>query len=276
MILQPGQVAVVTGGGSGIGLALAEAFAARGLLVVIGDLSGPAAMDAADRLRASGGEALGVEVDVRDAAAVDSLAQACIERFGRVDVVCNNAGVIGPEAPMWEQDLRVWQWMVDVVLLGVVHGIRAFVPLLVAQGSGHVLNTASAGGLSPLPGMAPYGVAKAGVVALTDTLRSEFRRYAPGVGATALCPGHVQTNLVENSLAAGPSGVVQSFGAGPVSDAAQTGRFASLTAAEVASAAIEGIERNRAHVITHPDAGPQIRRHVDRLLVDLPAVQSTP
>ena len=145
MKIEPGQVAVVTGGTSGIGLALAAVLVRRGVNVMIADVREDAIPAAVDALSRHQGRVVGVHADVGVDADVDALADETIERFGRVDLVCNNAGVVSELTPMWEQRLETWRWLIDVKLMGVVHGVRSFAPLFIAHGSGHFLNTASAG-----------------------------------------------------------------------------------------------------------------------------------
>jgi NADP-dependent 3-hydroxy acid dehydrogenase YdfG len=190
--LREGQVAVVTGGASGIGYALASAFRQRGLEVVIADVEEPALARAAEELHA-----VGVVTDVSRREDVDALAASTLGRFGRVDVICNNAGVSLGFLPSWELDATDWDWVLGVNLMGVIHGVRAFVPHLVRQGTGHVVNTASAAGIGIIPGLAPYDVAKHGVVALSEVLRAELAERAPGVGVTVVSPGMVRTGIVD-------------------------------------------------------------------------------
>lgn len=269
MELTGGQVAVVTGGASGIGLALGEAFAARGLRVVLADVQAHPLEAAVESLASAGGDIAGVPTDVRDPEAVEALARATVERFGRVDVVCNNAGVVGPFAPMWEQDLATWRWVLDVALLGVIHGIRAFVPRLVAEGSGHVLNTASVGGLMPLPMLAPYNAAKHAVVGLSETLAVELADT--DVGVSVLCPGMVATSLAATSEQNRPPELTSPAQAGEAERAARQRMLAMATPpSEVADACLEAIEAGRLHVITHVDTVPAIRARIDSVLADLP------
>src|SRR5205823_3735703 len=136
--LETGQVSVVTGAASGLGLALAQSFAARGLDVVLSDVETGSLADAVATIEAMGASAIGVGTDVRFAAQVGALAVATLGRFGRVDIVCNNAGVSSLPAPMWEVEHNDWEWVLSMNLWGVINGIRAFVPRLVAQNSGHV------------------------------------------------------------------------------------------------------------------------------------------
>ncbi|MEO3759405.1 SDR family NAD(P)-dependent oxidoreductase [Mycobacterium sp. B14F4] len=139
MQIHAGQVAVVTGGTSGIGFALAAHLVHRGVDVMIADIREDAIPVAVDALSGQPGRVVGVRADVGIEADVDALADETIERFGRVDLVCNNAGVVCEKTPMWEQRLATWRWLIDVKLMGVVHGVRTFAPLLIAQGCGHFL-----------------------------------------------------------------------------------------------------------------------------------------
>src|SRR5215211_6646894 len=156
MRIETGQVAVVTGGTSGIGFALADLLVRRGVNVMLADIRENAIPVAVDALSGHRGAAAGVQADVSVEADLDAVADATLERFGRVDLVCNNAGVVCEQSPTWEQRPETWRW-------------------LIAQGSGHFLNTASAGGLMPLPSLAPYNATMHAVVGLTETLNAELR-----------------------------------------------------------------------------------------------------
>jgi NAD(P)-dependent dehydrogenase (short-subunit alcohol dehydrogenase family) len=192
-----GKVAVVTGAASGIGLAMAEAFAAEDMAVVLADVEVPALEEAADKLAAGGAEVLAVPTDVRHAEAVAALADATVARFGAVHVLCNNAGVVAGGLA-WEVSPERFRWVVEVNLLGVAHGIHAFVPRMIDQGEGHVVNTASAAGLITGPGMASYYATKHGVVALTEALANDLALNGhAGIGTSVLCPEFVRTRIHE-------------------------------------------------------------------------------
>src|SRR5581483_3263330 len=168
-----GKVAVVTGAASGIGFALAGRFAAEGMHVVMADVEEPALDKAASELESDGASVLPFVTDVSDAGSVRALAAATFERFDTAHIICNNAG-IGTGGRTWEITEAQWQWTIGVNLMGVVHGIQAFVPRLVEQDEGHVVNTASAAGLLSGPGMAPYNATEHGVVALSESLAADL------------------------------------------------------------------------------------------------------
>jgi len=195
MHLDTGKVAVVTGAASGIGFALAERFATAGMHVVLADVDESGLDRAAERLGARGVETLTVRTDVSDEDAVLALAATATDRFGTVHVVCNNAGVVS-QSDAWVGPLSGWQWVFGVNLWGVVHGVRAFLPALVAQGEGHIVNTASIAGL--LPGFgAAYDATKHAVVALTEDLYLAMRQSGLPIGVSVLCPGWVRTNILD-------------------------------------------------------------------------------
>jgi len=195
MQLREGQVAVVTGAASGIGRALADRFARRGLRVVLADVEEAALDEAAAAVAALGAETLVVVTNVRDAAAVDALAAAALDRFGGVHVVCNNAGVASTGDP-WFGPLSGWQWVIGVNLWGVIHGVRAFLPTLVGQGEGHIVNTASMAGL--VPGFGPsYDASKHAVVAVSEDLYRQLQLMGLPVGVSVLCPGWVRTGIMD-------------------------------------------------------------------------------
>jgi NAD(P)-dependent dehydrogenase (short-subunit alcohol dehydrogenase family) len=194
-----GKVAVVTGAASGIGLALAHRFAAAGMKVVLADVEqGP--LDVAARAVAGAGvETLAVRTDVSKAADVDALATRARSAFGGVHVVCNNAGV-AVSGMSWTHTLSDWQWVLGVNLWGVIHGIRAFVPIMLAQGGeGHIVNTASIAGLTCAPGISIYNVSKHGVVAVSETLHHELAMLGSPVKVSVLCPGFVNTRILDSA-----------------------------------------------------------------------------
>jgi NAD(P)-dependent dehydrogenase (short-subunit alcohol dehydrogenase family) len=195
MKLEAGQVAVVTGGASGIGLALARAFGAHGLRLMLADIEADALATAADGLRVDGFDVQTAVVNVADADAVEQLAERTYTSFGSCNVICNNAGVVARH-DAWDS-LADWKWVIDVDLWGVIHGVTSFVPRMRASGEpGHVVNTASVAGLLGFPGIASYTAAKHAVVGLSTSLHHELASSALGV--SVLCPGLVATNIVNS------------------------------------------------------------------------------
>jgi NAD(P)-dependent dehydrogenase (short-subunit alcohol dehydrogenase family) len=191
------KVAVVTGAASGIGLALARRFGAEGMRVVLADVEEEALARAAAELAAAGVESIAVRTDVSRADEVEALAERAIEAFGAVHLVCNNAGVFaGGNA--WEVSVADWEWVLGVNLWGVIHGLRSFVPRLLAHGDeAHVVNTASMAGLMSNPFAAPYTVSKHAVVALSEVLYHELTLSGSKVGVSVLCPEAVATRIGE-------------------------------------------------------------------------------
>jgi NAD(P)-dependent dehydrogenase (short-subunit alcohol dehydrogenase family) len=195
MELTAGKVAVVTGAASGIGLALAERFARAGLDVVLADVEQPALQAASEKIAGLGVKTLAVPTDVSDEAAVNALAAASIDHFGAVHVVCNNAGVASHADP-WFGPISAWKWVLGVNLWGVIHGIRAFLPVLAAQGEGHIVNTASIAGLAP--GAGPiYDATKHAVVAISEDLYRAMDVAMLPIGVSVLCPGWVRTSVLQ-------------------------------------------------------------------------------
>lgn len=188
-----GWVAVVTGAAAGIGLALVESYVADGARIVMADFDAPRLRSEAARLRASGAEVLDIAVDLGDAAAVDELAQRSVDRFGRIDVLCNNVGTIA-FGPTWEIDLADWDRVLRVNLLSVVNGIRSFVPIMRAGGDdGHVVNTASMAAFMQLGGASPYVATKHAVVGLSIALAEDLEQAGSGIHVSVVCPGIVAT-----------------------------------------------------------------------------------
>jgi len=194
-----GKVAVITGGANGLGLAMAHRFGAAGMKVVIADIETGALADAEASLHAVGIEVLGRRTDVAESGDLEALADAAYERFGAVHIVANNAGVGGSPGAMWELSDADWRWVIDVDLWSVIHGIRAFVPRMIADGQdGHIINTASVAGLISGAVGGPYTVAKFGVVALSEQLYFELGRAEHPIGVSVLCPGFVNTRIYDS------------------------------------------------------------------------------
>jgi NAD(P)-dependent dehydrogenase (short-subunit alcohol dehydrogenase family) len=270
-----GKVAVVTGGASGIGLALARRFATEGMKVVIADVEAGALDDAAKALADDFGEddVAAVPTDVRHPEAVEALAAATFERFGTAHVVCNNAGVaVGGFS--WEIPADRWRWIVDVNLLGVVNGIRAFVPRMIEQGEGHVVNTASIAGIATAPVMSPYVATKHGVVGLSESLHFDLQVTGHGaeVGVSVLCPEWVRTRIAEAernrpddvSGMTLPDGVTEGEGASIIGGFVEGG----LDPADVAGMVFDAIRQRRFWIFTHDTSVGTVQQRFDAITHD--------
>lgn len=190
-----GRVAVITGGASGIGLALARTLAAEGMHLVLADIEESALAHAVDELRASGAEASGVRTDVSNSASVEALAEEAYARHGAVHLLCNNAGVFAGGL-CWEASEADYRWVLGVNLWGVIHGIRAFVPRMIAQGQeGHVLNVASMAGLTATTLAGVYNMSKHAVVGLSECLFHDLALNAPQIGVSLVCPEMIRTGI---------------------------------------------------------------------------------
>jgi NAD(P)-dependent dehydrogenase (short-subunit alcohol dehydrogenase family) len=198
-----GRVAVVTGGASGIGRALADRFAADGMRIVLADVEAEPLAAAVAELEGAGARAIGIEADVAVAADVEAVRDRALAEFGAVHVVCNNAGVGG--GAIIDAPLALWEWTIGVNLMGVVHGVHTFLPLLLEQDEGHIVNTASLAGLHGVAGLGIYSTTKFAVVGLSESLFHDLVARGSNVGVSLLCPGFVQTRIGESFRNAPPS-----------------------------------------------------------------------
>ena len=262
-----GKTAVVTGAGSGIGRALAHRFAAEGMNVVLADIEAAALEAAARELKAAGVPVLAVPTDVSRPEQVDALARQAVEKFNGVHLLCNNAGVTDHACATWERSLEDWQWVLGVNLWGVVHGIRAFVPLMLAGGGeGHVVNTASLAGLMSLPYGAAYLASKHAVVALSEALHFELAERGPQIGVSVVCPAWVRTRILDagRNRPGGPGRARPEFESRL--PAFRQMLEAAMRPEQVADAVFDAIRENRFYVLTHPDGREAIRQRVENIL----------
>jgi NAD(P)-dependent dehydrogenase (short-subunit alcohol dehydrogenase family) len=192
-----GKVAVITGGASGIGRSVAERCAAESMKVVLADIEESPLILTAGTLESSGAEVEAVVADVSNGSDVEALRDRALERFGAVHLVHNNAGV-GVGGLLWTVPTADWKWILGVNLWGVINGIRTFVPLLIEQGEGHVVNTASLAGLTSPGLLGPYNATKHAVVTISETLYRDLRVIGTSVGVSVLCPGFVRTYIAES------------------------------------------------------------------------------
>jgi NAD(P)-dependent dehydrogenase (short-subunit alcohol dehydrogenase family) len=263
------RVAVVTGGASGIGRGLGEALAGAGARVVLADVDEAELGETVDALEATGAKVLGVRCDVRSPDDVEGLAKDTLDTFGAVHVVCLNAGV-APTGSLLDTSLDSWRWVIEVNLLGVVHGVRSFIPSLVGQGGGHVVITASSAGLLSAPYLGAYTATKHAVVGLAGVLRDEL--VLAGVGVSVLCPGLVRTRIFESERVR-PLEHPGSTHADP--SVAESFRHATstsvLTPSDIGAAALSAVRENRFFVIPSPELNPFIEARLEEVRAALPA-----
>jgi NAD(P)-dependent dehydrogenase (short-subunit alcohol dehydrogenase family) len=257
-----GRVAVVTGGGGGIGAELARAFAARGSKIVLADVDEAAMAKVEAELAAGGAAVCSIHTDVSKRERVEALAEAAVQRFGSVHIVCNNAGIatFGEIVKSPHED---WEFTMGVNFWGVVHGVECFVPRLLAQGEGgHVVNTASMAGLVGMRWLGVYCASKFAVVGLTEALHRELEPH--GIGVSVLCPMIVETSINENSVRLRPAHLrSQAPPPAPPPTGAMKGGIVS--AVSVAKRVVRAIEERRLYVLTHPEQREILRRRAARL-----------
>ena len=193
-----GQVAVVTGAASGLGRGIADRFGAAGCRLVLADVEEPTLAKAAAELGAAGVEVTAVPTDVSDAASMDALAETVLERHGHVDLLFNNAGV-GIQRPTAEMTTSDWEWVLGVNLWGVIHGLRVFLPHMLARDAGRIVNTASSAGHVVVPTLAAYNASKHAVVAISETVRAELVQQDSAVTVAVFCPGVVRTRITSSA-----------------------------------------------------------------------------
>ncbi|MBI1394885.1 MAG: SDR family NAD(P)-dependent oxidoreductase [Betaproteobacteria bacterium] len=268
-----GRVAVITGGASGLGLAMARRFAREGMRIVLGDVQRDALDGAVASFEEAGVPVLGVACDVSRQPDVDALRDAAVARFGAVHVLCNNAGV-APGGLVWENTLEDWQWCLGVNVYGVIHGLRSFVPFLLQQAEpAHIVNTASVAGLLSPPGMGIYCVSKHAVVTMTECLHHDLAAKTDKVRASVLCPAYVPTGIAdsERNRPDALSNPAREKSADEVAreealrHAVHSGR---ITAEQVADMVFDAIRDERFYVITHPKIKGAIETRMQDILLE--------
>ena len=274
-----GKVAVVTGAASGIGLGMARRFAREKLRVVLADIEAPALQEACTELEKTGAEVLAVQTDVSSADAVHALAERAHQAFGKVHILCNNAGVAGGGGMgggIWQANDRDWQWVLGVNLMGVVHGLQAFVPRMLEHGEpGHIVNTSSILGVNTGNGSI-YSVSKHAVARLTEGLSVDLRVRKAAIGVSLLCPGLIATRIVtsgrnrpehlRNELAGGPADAIRER----MEMAQQRFMEAGMPADQVGDMVFDAIRENRFYIFTHPDLKKGVKNRMDDILNDRP------
>jgi NAD(P)-dependent dehydrogenase (short-subunit alcohol dehydrogenase family) len=267
-----GKVAVITGAASGIGRALAERCAREGMSVVLADIEKPALLQTESQMRESGANVLAVRTDVSKARDVERLARRTLDAFGAVHLLCNNAGVwAGTTA--WESTLNDWKWTLGVNLWGVVHSLRAFVPVMLAQDAdAHIVNTASIGGLLPDHANAAYHASKHAVVAISEKLYYDLAERGGRIKVSVLCPGWVQTAILDArrnrppELENAPSERIttpeEEAAVQEELHAARTG----MSPEHVAECVFRAIQEEQFYILTHPEHKPVLKARMEAMV----------
>jgi len=274
-----GKVGVITGAASGIGRAMAVAFAAEGMQLALADVEVEPLEDTAEMVRAEGTNAIAVPTDVSDPTQVESLAGKTVGEFGALHLACNNAGV-SAGGLTWQIDLEDWNWVLGVNFYGVLHGLRSFTPRIIESGGGHIVNTASMAGLTSPPGMSPYNVSKHAVVTLSESMSVELSMAHPEVGISVLCPGWVRTRIHEadRNRPSDPAAVeddrpelegMRDLVAGLIEG--------GLDPAAVAAQVVTAVKERESWIFTHPDWMEMVSGRTQRIVDgEAPAVSFLP
>jgi NAD(P)-dependent dehydrogenase (short-subunit alcohol dehydrogenase family) len=267
------RVAVITGAASGIGHSLAFRCAQEGMKVVLADIEEAALRRTAAELQDAGAHVLTVVTDVAKAGDVTALAQQTLATFGAVDLLCNNAGV-GAGTTVWESTLADWEWVLGVNLWGVIHGLRVFVPIMLAQDTEcHIVNTASIAGLVAHPGAGIYKVSKHAIVSLSETLYYELAERQAKVHVSVLCPSRVTTRILDS--ARNRPAALQNDPTAKVSPGVAARRVAAgqpaptgMTPEEIADCLFTAIRENRLYILTHADSKAWVRERMENILAE--------
>jgi NAD(P)-dependent dehydrogenase (short-subunit alcohol dehydrogenase family) len=267
-----GKVAVITGGASGLGRAMADRFAREGMSIVLADVEPSALAKAEAEMKAAGAKVIGVRTDVSKAAEVEALAQKTLAAFGGVHLVANNAGV-AEGGNVWDNTVADWEWVLGVNLWGVIHGVRVFTPIMLKQGGEcHIINTASVAGLISPPGMGIYCVSKHAVVTLSECLHHDLAQKTDKLKCSVLCPAYVPTGIADSgrNRPAELSGTRHKSTADLALDASlkkavQSGK---LSAADVAQKVYEAVRDERFYILSHPKIKPSIQWRMEDILQD--------
>jgi NAD(P)-dependent dehydrogenase (short-subunit alcohol dehydrogenase family) len=263
-----GKVAAVTGAASGLGRSIALAFAAEGMDIALADVDQEGLLMTQELVGGHGVKSIPLRVDVSKAAEVEAFAERTVQELGAVHLVCNNAGV-SPLGPVWENTLADWQWILGVNLWGVIHGVRAFAPRLIAQNEGHIVNTASVAGLISPPGSGAYNVTKHAVVTLSESLFHDLCERGSDVGVSVLCPAYVPTRITESERNR-PKELLDSEKSdrtlareAMLRKAVASGK---ISADQVAQAVVAAVKEERFYILTHPRIKGAIRARMEDIL----------
>lgn len=265
-----GKTAVVTGGASGIGRGIVRCLAAHGMNIVLADIEQAPMDEVVAGLVSAGTAAIGVRTDVSKLDQVEALAEAALDRFGAVHVLCNNAGV-GVADPIGATSLADWRWTLDIDLWGPINGVHVFLPIMERQGEGHLNSTASMAGLYASASLGAYNVAKHGVVALMASLERDLRLAGSPLRASVLCPGPINTNIVDSERNRDPESAAQHTGT-------ETGKkfwdMLSRSLAEgmdpndVGPMVLDAIVNDKFWILTHPEMASLVTKQAERMATD--------
>jgi NAD(P)-dependent dehydrogenase (short-subunit alcohol dehydrogenase family) len=267
------KVAVITGGASGLGLAMARRFAAEGMKLVLADVEEEALRKVETEFRKAGVPVIGIRTDVSRAQDVERLAEKTLATFGGVHLLCNNAGV-GPGGVVWENTVADWEWVLGVNVWGVIHGVRVFLPIMLRQDADcHVVNTASVAGLLSVPNMGIYCVSKHAVVTLTECLYHDVAQRSSRVGVSLLCPAYVPTGIIDSERnrpallrnAQRPRTSEELARDEAMRKAVLSGK---ISAEQVAEMVFDAVQTNRFYILTHPKIKDAIRVRMDDILLE--------
>jgi NAD(P)-dependent dehydrogenase (short-subunit alcohol dehydrogenase family) len=267
------KVAVITGGASGLGLAMARRFAREGMKLVLGDIEEEPLRKVEQEFRRASIPVLAIRTDVSRGHDVERLAEKTLATFGAVHIVCNNAGV-GPGGVVWENTTADWEWVLGVNVWGVIHGVRVFVPIMLRQNTPcHIVNTASVAGMLSVPGMGIYCVSKHAVVTLTECLYHDLNARGAKIGVSLLCPAYIPTGIADSernrpamlhnpARARSPEDLERER---QMRHAVESGK---ISADEVAQMVYQGIVNDRFYILTHPRIKAAIETRVQDIVQD--------
>jgi NAD(P)-dependent dehydrogenase (short-subunit alcohol dehydrogenase family) len=263
-----GKVAAVTGAASGLGRSMALAFAAEGMHVALADVDEKALKETEDAATRYGVRTFSMPVDVSKASDVDAFAGRTLKELKAIHLVCNNAGV-SPLGAVWEASVADWQWILGVNLWGVIHGVRAFTPHLIAQNEGHIVNTASVAGLISPPGSGAYNVTKHAVVTLSESLYHDLRERKSAVGVSVLCPAYVPTGIVDSERNRPKDLPVSEKSKETLAREAMLRKAVTsgkVSADQVAQAVVAAVKQERFYILTHPRIKGAIQARMEDIL----------
>lgn len=273
------KVAVITGGASGLGFAMAHRFAQEGVKIVIADIEEGPLQAAVSKLQKTGVSTIGVKCDVSLGEDVEKLAHQTLEHFGAINIVCNNAGV-APSGVIWEHSTKDWEWAMGPNVWGVIHGIRVITPIMLKQKEeGHIVNTASVAGLMSFNGMGLYCMTKHAVVTMTECLHHDLTKASEHVRCSVLCPAYVPTDIA-NSERNRPDNLREERTKSDdeikmeenLKKAVASGK---ISADQVADQVLQSIREKHFYILTHPKIKPAIETRFQDILLERPPVDTS-